>query len=87
MGDVTAPPLVRHLFDTWHQQKVTNESSVTAAVALDSLAAVPSLVRPTPLVRESFLEAARDLRDEGWLPDFPVAEVAADFGGHLLDGV
>jgi len=62
---------------------VTNESSVTAAVALDSLAAVPSLVRPTPLVRESFLEAARDLRDEGWLPDFPVAEVAADFGGYV----
>jgi predicted acetyltransferase len=44
---------------------------------------VPRLVRPTPLVRESFLEAARDLRDEGWLPDFPVDEVAADFGGYV----
>lgn len=56
---------------------------MTAAVALDNLAAVPSLSRPTPLVRESFVQAARDLRDEGWLPDFPVAEVAADFGGYV----
>jgi predicted acetyltransferase len=62
---------------------VTNETPVTPAVVPDNLAAVPRLVRPTPLVRESFLEAARDLRDEGWLPDFPVAEVAADFGGYL----
>lgn len=62
---------------------MTNETPVTAAVALDTLAAVPHLVRPTPLVRDSFLEAARDLRDEGWLPDFPVNEVAADFGGYV----
>jgi hypothetical protein len=35
-----------------------------------------------PLVRDSFVEAARDLRDESWLPEFPV-EVAADFDGYV----
>jgi predicted acetyltransferase len=43
----------------------------------------PQLARPSALVRDSFIEAARDLRDEGWLPQFPVQEVAADFGGYL----
>lgn len=50
---------------------------------------MPHLVRPTPLARDSFIEAARDLRDEGWLPGFPVDEVAADFDGYVrrvLDG-
>ena len=44
---------------------------------------MPHLAEPTPLVRESFIDAARDLRDEGWLPDFPVDEVAADFDGYV----
>lgn len=44
---------------------------------------VPLLVSPTSSVRDSFLEAARDLRNEGWLPDFPVDEVAADFDGYV----
>jgi predicted acetyltransferase len=44
---------------------------------------MPNLARPTVLVRDSFAEAARDFRDEGWLPDFPVDEVAADFGGYV----
>jgi predicted acetyltransferase len=44
---------------------------------------MPHLVRPTALVRDSFIEAARDLRDEGWLPGFPVDEVAADFDGYV----
>jgi predicted acetyltransferase len=44
---------------------------------------MPDLARPSPAVRDSFIEAARDLRDEGWLPDFPVQEVAADFDGYL----
>lgn len=48
-----------------------------------SLLGVPQLVRPTALVRDSFIEAARDLRDEGWLPQFPVDEVAADFDGYV----
>jgi predicted acetyltransferase len=38
---------------------------------------------PTEEVRDSFVEAARDLRDEGWLPEFPVDEVAADFGDYV----
>jgi predicted acetyltransferase len=44
---------------------------------------MPNLARPTVLVRDSFVEAARDLRDEGWLPEFPVEEVAADFDGYV----
>jgi predicted acetyltransferase len=44
---------------------------------------MPNLARPTALVRESFVEAARDLRDEGWLRGFPVEEVAADFDGYV----
>jgi hypothetical protein len=44
---------------------------------------MPNLARPTALVRDSFVEAARDLRDEGWLPGFPVDEVAADFDGYV----
>lgn len=44
---------------------------------------MPHLAEPTVLVRDSFIEAARDLRDEGWLPDFPVDEVAVDFGGYV----
>src|SRR6266702_6169812 len=48
-----------------------------------SLATVPHLVRPAALVRDSFIEAARDLRDESWLPEFPVDQVAADFDGYV----
>ena len=48
-----------------------------------SLATMPHLVKPTTLVRESFIEAARDFRSEGWLPEFPVDEVAADFAGYV----
>jgi predicted acetyltransferase len=44
---------------------------------------MPHLTEPTALVRDSFIEAARDLRDEGWLAAFPVEEVAADFGGYV----
>jgi predicted acetyltransferase len=44
---------------------------------------MPSLARPTALVGNSFVEAARDLRDEGWLPQFPVEAVAADFDGYV----
>jgi len=44
---------------------------------------MPYLVAPTTLVRDSFIDAARDLRDEGWIPDFPVEKVAADFGGYV----
>jgi len=44
---------------------------------------MPYLVAPTTLVRDSFIDAARDLRDEGWIPDFPVDQVAADFGGYV----
>jgi len=29
------------------------------------------------------ISPARGFRDEGWLPDFPVEEVAADFGGYV----
>lgn len=48
-----------------------------------SLAIMPHLVKPTTLVRESFIAAARDFRNEGWLPEFPVDEVAADFAGYV----
>jgi len=44
---------------------------------------MPDLAKPTVLVRDSFVEAARDFRDESWLPDFPVEEVAADFAGYV----
>ena len=44
---------------------------------------MPRLVRPDALVRDSFLKAARDLRDESWLPEFPVDQVAAGFDGHV----
>ena len=44
---------------------------------------MPNLAEPTVLVRDSFVEAARDFRDESWLPDFPVEEAAADFGGYV----
>ncbi len=44
---------------------------------------MPRLAPPDAAVRDSFLEAARELRDEGWLADFPVAEVAADFSGYV----
>ena len=41
------------------------------------------LVPPTADVRDSFLEAADDLRREGWTPDFPVEDVAADFDAYV----
>ena len=44
---------------------------------------MPELVPPTADVRGSFLEAAEDLRREGWTPDFPVEEVAADFDAYV----
>jgi predicted acetyltransferase len=44
---------------------------------------VPRLGTPVTAVRDSFVEAARDLRDEGWLPGFPVDEVAADFNRYV----
>jgi predicted acetyltransferase len=44
---------------------------------------MPRLAAPTTAVRDSFVEAARDLRDEGWLPEFPVDEVAANFDGYV----
>lgn len=44
---------------------------------------MPRLTAPTVAVRASFLEAARDLRDEGWSPDFPVDEVAAHFDDYV----
>ena len=44
---------------------------------------MPRLARPDAAARDSFLEAARALREEGWLADFPVEEVAADFGGYV----
>jgi predicted acetyltransferase len=44
---------------------------------------MPHLTVPTAAVRDSFLEAARDLRDEGWLATFPVEQVAADFAGYV----
>jgi predicted acetyltransferase len=44
---------------------------------------MPQLTAPSTAVRDSFLEAARDLRDEGWLATFPVEKVAADFDGYV----
>jgi predicted acetyltransferase len=44
---------------------------------------MPALRAPTAAVRDSFTGATRDLRDEGWLPEFPVEEVAADFDGYV----
>jgi predicted acetyltransferase len=44
---------------------------------------MPYLTAPTAEVRDSFVEAARDLRDEGWLPEFPVDEVAANFDNYV----
>jgi predicted acetyltransferase len=44
---------------------------------------MPRLARPDAAARDSFLEAARALREEGWLAEFPVEEVAADFGGYV----
>jgi predicted acetyltransferase len=44
---------------------------------------MPYLTTPTAAVRDSFVEAARDLRDEGWLPEFPVDEVAANFDDYV----
>ena len=44
---------------------------------------MPHLASPTTKVRASFIEAACDLRDEGWLPEFPVDEVAADFDSYV----
>jgi predicted acetyltransferase len=44
---------------------------------------MPQLAGPTTQVRDSFLEAARDLRAEGWLPGFPVEQAAADFGAYV----
>lgn len=44
---------------------------------------MPQLTAPTTAVRDSFLAAARDLRAEGWLPDFPVDQAAADFAGYV----
>ena len=34
-------------------------------------------------MRESFLDASRDLRDEGWIPNFPLAEVQSDFVAYV----
>ncbi len=48
-----------------------------------SLAGMPNLAGPTTGVRDSFLEAMRGLRAEGWLPDFPVEQAAADFGAYV----
>lgn len=44
---------------------------------------MPCLTVPTAAVRDSFVEAARDLRDEGWLPEFPVDEVAENFDDYV----
>src|SRR5690348_6865137 len=51
-----------------------------------TLAVMPNLARPTVLVRDSFVEAARRFRDEGWLPGFPVEEVAASLMAPFYDG-
>jgi len=48
-----------------------------------SLLVMPHLDMPTEAVRDSFVEAARELRDEGWLAEFPVDEVAADFSAYV----
>ena len=44
---------------------------------------MPHLAAPATAVRDSFIEAARDLRDEGWLAMFPVEKTAADFDGYV----
>jgi predicted acetyltransferase len=44
---------------------------------------MPQLAGPTTQVRDSFLEAMRDLRADGWLPGFPVEAAAADFGAYV----
>jgi predicted acetyltransferase len=54
-----------------------------ATQATATLLVVPYLNVPTETVRDSFVEAALDLRDEGWLPEFPVDEVAANFDDYV----
>lgn len=44
---------------------------------------VPELVEPTVRARESFLDAARALRAEGWLADFPVEDVEDNFPAYV----
>ena len=44
---------------------------------------MPFLATPNSTVRDSFVEAVSDLRDEGWLPEFPVDEVAAGFDDYV----
>lgn len=44
---------------------------------------MPRLLEPTVRVRESFLEATRALRAEGWLADFPLEDVEADFPAYV----
>jgi predicted acetyltransferase len=44
---------------------------------------MPCLTAPSTAVRDSFVAAARDLRAEGWLPEFPVDEVAANFDDYV----
>jgi predicted acetyltransferase len=44
---------------------------------------MPQLSEPTVRVRESFLDASRALRDEGWIPNFPVEEVESDFDAYV----
>jgi predicted acetyltransferase len=44
---------------------------------------VAQLTAPTVAVRDSFLVAARALRDEGWLPHLPVEQAAADFDAYV----
>ena len=44
---------------------------------------VPQLVEPTVRAKESFLDAHADLREEGWIPDFPLEEVASDFAAYV----
>jgi len=43
----------------------------------------PQLIPPTTAVRESFLQAAADLRGEGWLPHFPLEQASADFASYV----
>ncbi len=44
---------------------------------------MPYLSVPSARVRDSFCEAARDLRAEGWLAGFPVAQVESDFDAYV----
>ena len=62
---------------------VTSLAPPGTAEATATLIVMPYLTAPTAAVRDSFVEAARDLRDEGWLSEFPVDEVAANLS--LLD--